>query len=778
MRSGSLFLPLPLCLVAVACGSVGGGPDGYPDPAFVYRASGQIATVADEGFLYEKPHLYRTAADLPDLDVRALAVVGGSVYAGTASGLLRYDAGSDRFVALALPGGDGAVVDIATAALADGRLVIGLADRVVLLSASGSGSESVPLASVKAVAADGQKVFAGTPAGLFVSDGGAFAAEPAAAGRDVRDLALDSAGNLWLATASGLCRLRQGALSTFDAAGGKIPDDDVRALAALPEGGVLAGCATGIARVGGAADRVMGAGVGALPTADVRALAAAPGLWAVGHGIGASVLDPDRAHLDYYQSLRWIPAQAATAVALEDNRRWIGTSGGISRIDLVPTTLAERAARFEAENDRHWRLDFVSCNDALADPWRPHGERIHPDHDNDGLWTQMQIAAWSYAAAATGERSFCELARRAMRGMMDQIDIPAVSFIAAGRERGFVARSFVRDDEGAVYQSKTTQSNWHRVENFAGSGHDYYWKDDTSSDEITGHFFGYPLYYDFCAEKGAEREAVAEHAAALARYIISGGFVLIDLDGQRTTFGYWDPDTLTSALDGLEKCQETHPVDVCIASRYGAGWLNGMQILGVLLSTWHMTGERLFYDAYEELVTRYRYAELVDFSENVWNVTQRFTANHSDHELALLAYHTLIRYEPNDERRERWIRSLRAMLEYEAPERNPLWHAILAGFVQDGYDLAGAVQTLREWPEDWRAWLIDNAHRKDYLKDATPDRFNRPQFTTVPPYDEISFLKWNGNPYRVSDGGDGREIQAPWPWLLPYWILRYHQVIR
>ncbi len=778
MRSGASCLALSFYLLVSACGSSGGGPAGYPDPAFVYRASGQVATIADESFRYEKARLYRTTAELADLDVRTLAAVGGGVYAGTASGLFRYDSGSDRFERISLPGGDEAVVDIATRALSDGRVPVGLANRVTLIDPSGVNPASFDLANVRCVASDGVTLWAGTSDGLHELSAVRFERVTAVPQQEIRDVAVDAGGALWLATGSGLLRWSNQSLQTFDAASSKLPDDDVRAVAALPEGGVLAGCATGLARVGGGAELLMTAGIGKLPTADVRAVAAAPGLWAVGHGLGASVLDPDRTHLDYYQSLRWLPAQAVTALALEENRRWIATVAGVSRIDLVPTTLAQRAARFEAENDHHWRLDFVSCEDALADPWQPHGERVHPDHDNDGLWTQMQIAAWCYAAAASGDRSFCERARRAMRAMMDEIDIPAVSFEAAGKTRGFVARSFVRDDEGQVFESKKTQSNWHLVENYAGGGHDYYWKDDTSSDEITGHFFGYPLYFDLCASSKAEREEIAGYAAALARYIVQGGFVLLDLDGARTTFGYWDPDTLTAALDGLEKCQETHPVDVCIASRYGAGWLNGMQILGVLLSTWHMTGDTFFYDAYEELVTRYRYAELVDFSDNVWNVTQRFTANHSDHELALLAYHTLIRYEPSDERRERWIRSLRSMLEWEAPERNPLWHAILAGFVTEGYDLAGAIQTLREWPEDWRAWMIDNSHRKDYAKDSSPDRFNRPQFTTVPPYDEISFLKWNGNPYRVESGGDGREIQAPWPWLLPYWIMRYHEVIR
>jgi len=117
------------------------------------------------------------------------------------------------------------------------------------------------------------------------------------------------------------------------------------------------------------------------------------------------------------------------------------------------------------------------------------------------------------------------------------------------------------------------------------------------------------------------------------------------------------------------------------------------------------------------------------------------------------------------------------MYEYELPERNPCWSAIIAGFVSDGYHLDEALQTMREWPDDWRVWREDNSHRVDAVLDVA-DRSGDPQFTTVLPYDEIRTMKWNGNPYQVIDGGDGREVQAPWPWLLPYWMYRYNGVIK
>jgi hypothetical protein len=79
-------------------------------------------------------------------------------------------------------------------------------------------------------------------------------------------------------------------------------------------------------------------------------------------------------------------------------------------------------------------------------------------------------------------------------------------------------------------------------------------------------------------------------------------------------------------------------------------------------------------------------------------------------------------------------------------------------------------------PADWREWLVDNTHRVDAELDV-PDRFDDPQFKTVLPYDEIRTMKWNGNPFAVSGGGSGGSVQSPWPWLLPYWMMRYSGAI-
>ncbi len=38
-------------------------------------------------------------------------------------------------------------------------------------------------------------------------------------------------------------------------------------------------------------------------------------------------------------------------------------------------------------------------------------------------------------------------------------------------------------------------------------------------------------------------------------------------------------------------------------------------------------------------------------------------------------------------------------------------------------------------------------------------------------------MKWNGSPYVISGGGDGRGVLAPTPYLIAYWMLRYYKLL-
>jgi len=518
---------------------------------------------------------------------------------------------------------------------------------------------------------------------------------------------------------------------------------------------------------------------GGIPTRGLTALSLSPSgrSLALGHPIGASWLDPGSGRVDHYASPRWLPSDQVTALAFEsDEALWVGTSGGLVRIAWEDIDLEAKARRMFGQLERWFvRLDgFVSPWARFPAPDVEEPASLHDD-DNDGQWTQEAVGAFCLAFAVTGEEAWRTAARKAARNMALLIDVPARDFEAAGLGRGFVARSVVRDDEGAIFADKATQSNWHRTT--FDDGHDYYWKDDTSSDEVTGHLFGWSLFHDLCAQDDEERAFAGRYLGDLAGYLLRHGYRLLDLDGLPTTHGDYSPDRIPIAVDGLEACADAgHPLDLCLDSWGGGAFLDSVEVLALMLAAWHATGEDRFLRAYEDLAVTHRYQEAATFHPNVVTWTVHSMANYCDHELADLAFYVLLRYEPHPDRRAHWIAQMMAAWEYEVGERNPLKAMTMASALQEAPGLAEAVRTLVLYPEDLREWPVDNSHRRDYLTGGT-DRAGRAQFLAVPPHDEIAILRWDHNPYRVSGHGDGASRMAPSFWLLPYWGLRYHGVL-
>lgn len=755
--------------------SAAGEPPRPPPPAHVIheQKTHRFVTV-DVPRVAEVVTQYRTPFELPDLDVRSLAILGEDTYAGTATGLARWSPGDAAFSAVPVAG-SGAVVDLAL--LNGTKLLLAREDGVEVVEPGAPPGDVWPSAAagITSVAARGDEVFVGGQEGLSRISAAMESPVAAAQGFAVRDIIV--VGDVvWMATAAGVRR--------YDAANDQLladvkgadvlPDDDVRAMAAR-EGGeaVLVATATGLAQ-GKSDASIWGftkAGLMGLPTGDLRAIAEANGAMLIGYGIGATAASDAGG---YYHTPRWIPAQKVNAVAIgADETRWIGTPSGISRITLEPRALSEKAAIYEAMNEQHWRMDgFVADTIVYADPYDHSAAPERHDHDNDGLWTQMQVAAWCFAYASTGDEAYYQRARKAIDTMLMLFDVPGETFAAAGKARGFITRSLVRDDEGEIFAEKAASDRWHKQD---FKGRTYSWKDDTSSDEYVGHFFGIPVFYDLCAKTEDERQAIRERIDLAMSYIVDNGYELIDLDGEPTTHGWWN--NLSSAVDGdLGACLASGKLR-CVESYGGGGWLNSIEILGHLLAAWHITGDDKYYYEYERLAVDERYVDMIPLTKHTFTVTSRQQANHSDHELASLAYFTLLRYEPDEERRDRWIRSLEDFHDYEVLERNALELAVMASALDIDSRAAAGVQTLTEWPIDLREWLYDNSHRVDAAIDEASDRFDKPQFTTVFPYDEIRTFKWNGNPYAVSGGGNGKEVQAPWPYLLPYWMMRYYGVI-
>ena len=442
---------------------------------------------------------------------------------------------------------------------------------------------------------------------------------------------------------------------------------------------------------------------------------------------------------EYFAGQRWLPDDQVTGIGLEKDATWIETPGGLARIAYEATTLAEKSRVFvDRIQARHVRWGLTADSQLRVPGDLSTNQMV--SSDNDGLWTAMYVAAECFRYKVTGAADARANARRGMEAIMR---LEAITGIA-----GFPARSFIK--VGEDLQPK--DGEWHDTADRA-----WRWKGDTSSDEIVGHYFVYPLYHDLVAddEEKPRLRAVLER---ITNHILDNRYQLIDVDGQRTRWGWWGPEAIWEDPD------ETG--------------LRALHLLAHLRVALHLTTDAAHrakvQAAYDDLIKTHRYHLLTRNQK----IMVPGSINHSDDELAFLSYYPLLAYEKDPAIAAVYRQSLERSWQIERPERNPLWNFIYAaGTGAKEFDRAESVRTLQEIPMDMIKWDVRNSHRLDVPIDPMSDRFKRKQALIVLPYDELPMSKWNGNPYNLDGGSGGRSEDDGAYFLLPYWMGRFHGLI-
>ena len=199
----------------------------------------------------------------------------------------------------------------------------------------------------------------------------------------------------------------------------------------------------------------------------------------------------------YLPATRWACEKDINDAIAVGNEIWTATDSGVSKITEKQMTLAEKADYcFNLVESKYVRtLGYVTGLHQIVNGDIQTG--VPHVTDNDGLWTQTYIGALAYAYAVTKDEKILEAARRSMKAMGYLAKISGV--------KGFTARA-VRFEGEPGYGSivKRDGAEWHPSPNGECE-----WLGETSSDEMTGHFFGFSLYYDFCAND-EEKEYICE----------------------------------------------------------------------------------------------------------------------------------------------------------------------------------------------------------------------------------------------------------------------------
>lgn len=474
---------------------------------------------------------------------------------------------------------------------------------------------------------------------------------------------------------------------------------------------------------------------------DVTCLARGFGgdLW-VGTTQGAIRMTNGEFH--YFGADHWLPANSVHDITVADKVAYIATDAGLGVIRYQPFTLRQKAAFFERELEA-WdfkRLGFVHklhWSDR-EDGW------VREISDNDGGHTAHYLAAMSFKYAATQDTAAQRQAAEAFHAMAWLGDICP--------NPGFIARAIwsVQGDRGerSTRGSGGLPAKWHPTPD----GH-WLWKGDTSSDEVSAHFFAVSLFHDLAAT-GPEKQRAARHLSRLASHILENGWVLRDLDGRPTRWGRWDTNYLLTPY-GFE-----------------ARGLNGMEAQTYMHTAFALTGDPRFQRGLDQLLA-WRY--------HTYTVRQRLTFPPDsvvpwDDELAFFCYYPLLRYTTNPELRSIYLRSLERTWEVVRPQHLPFFNFVYGAFTGNDCDVHHAVRHLREWSLDLVNHNYRNSHRQD-LVPSLPVRLYGGGKRTISPRESEAKMDIR-SPLQYDGGENSRAVTPPIGWLADYWMGRFYGFIQ
>ncbi len=477
----------------------------------------------------------------------------------------------------------------------------------------------------------------------------------------------------------------------------------------------------------------------------------------IGSQHGLQYLPPSGNRWRVFHSRRWLPDNKVLNLALApDGALFVETPAGIVKIVRRPQSLEQKMLEIDDMLQKyHLRNGFVTEIN-LPEPGDLASAQLQSSNDNDGLWTSIYVAAEAFRYGATHDPAAKQNARRALEALMFLERVSTVP--------GFVARSAVPIDE----DPRPHGGEWYR-----SADGKWWWKADTSSDEVVGHYFAYQIYYDVAAD-AREKEEIRGYVERITDNILDHGLYYVGPPGRPTTWGVWAPEGLNHDL-----------------RRIGDRGLNSLEILSHLKVAEHIVGKPRYTEKINELVRDHGYATNTVQQKRIWPA---WLVNHSDDELAFLSYYPLLILERDPHLRKVYLASLRRSWQIERPEKSPLFNLIYGAALQAShwtnplrrpdqpyvdpvdYDQEVCLEWFRDVPSDTISWTVSNAHRRD-VTIVGNNRARRARGDTVLPVSERRVMRWNGDPYTLDGGNGGRDRDDGAAILLPYWMGRYHLLI-
>lgn len=469
--------------------------------------------------------------------------------------------------------------------------------------------------------------------------------------------------------------------------------------------------------------------------------------------------------ISYFSYGVWLMHPTVTKIAVSEKGTICAvTPRGISIITSKLMTLEEKAAHYDemavkyfTRNEGYQVTRSLEKYGDLDSGWLPNS-------DNDGLFTGLYCASQCFRYKVTGDEAAKANAKKAVEAMIKLTEITG--------KPGFTARATRYSNEKEF--GTENREEWHICED----NPDCEWLGETSSDEMTGHYFAYGIYFDLVADE-EEKKKIAKTVKTITDHIIDNNFHLTDVDGIPTTWANWEPDLLNND-----------------DRWYYEKGTNSLEILSFLKTTYHVTGDEKYNQVFDMLIQKHHYAmNCMQYKCEDAHVA------HIDDQLDFTNIYPLIVYTENNAHKEIFKMGLTHHWEYERVERSPFFNIVYGALTENCCDIENAAKSLSEMNLDLIRWPIFNSYRKDIVWDTEQEEMGIPAQLKYPvEYSSRVLVHYDGNPFvcdsgaeefinintktvnRTStlpgtSGADGKRAMMPYIYLLPYWMGRYYGLI-
>ncbi len=469
--------------------------------------------------------------------------------------------------------------------------------------------------------------------------------------------------------------------------------------------------------------------------------------------------------ISYFSYGAWLMHPTVTKIAVSENGTIAAlTPRGISIITHRYMTLEEKAAHYDELAVKYFTRNEGYQVDRILRKYGDLDSGWLPNSDNDGLFTGLYCASQCFRYAVTGDEAAKATAKRAVEAMIKLTEVTG--------KPGFTARATrYTDDE---YFGQGNREEWHVCED----NPECEWLGETSSDEMTGHYFAYGIYYDLVADK-KEKKKIAEVVKKITDHIIENNFHLCDVDGIPTTWANWEPELLNND-----------------DRWYFERGTNSLEILSFLKTTYHVTGDEKYNKVFDMLVQKHHYAmNCMQYKCEDAHIA------HIDDQLDFTNIYPLITYTESASQKEIFKMGLTHHFDYEKVERSPYFNIVYGALTNNPCDIENAAKSLAEMNMDTIVWPTFNSYRKDIVIDNSPEDYGcAPQLKYPVEYSSRLLVNYDGNQFVCdsgveefvainkktanraaalpgTDGANGMRAVMPSIFLLPYWMGRYHGLL-